>query len=89
MSGTPAIMVEVEKAASMIGTARRLLATGAVIDLAALEDMVRHLCAAVEGLATEDGRQYLPRLEALLGSLDALAEALKGQHGRLAGEGPR
>jgi hypothetical protein len=67
---------ELEKAASMVTTARRLLATGTMVDLSALEGKVRFICDALAGMAREDGRALMPIMERLISDLDHLAEAI-------------
>lgn len=67
---------ELEKAASMVTTARRLLTTGTMVDLSALEGKVRGICQSLAGMAHEDGRALLPTMERLIRDLDHLAEAI-------------
>lgn len=76
MSAPTDISEELEKAASMVMTARRLLATGTMVDLSALEGKVRGICDALAGMARDDGRALLPVMERLLRDLDRLAEAI-------------
>lgn len=76
MSAPTDIGEELEKAASMVTTARRLLATGTMVDLSALEGKVRSICEALAGMARDDGRALLPVMERLLRDLDRLAEAI-------------
>ena len=71
---------ELTKAASLVGTARRLLATGTEVDLAALVGKVRFVCDAVAGLDRKDGQGFRADLEALIADLDRLAAALKMRH---------
>ncbi len=67
---------ELEKAVSLVTTARRLLCSGTMVDLAALEGKVQGICGGIAELAREDGRTLLPLLERLLTDLDRLAEAI-------------
>jgi hypothetical protein len=71
-----ALHQELEKAATLVGTARRLLATGTEVDLAALEGRVRFVCGAVLDLDRSEGVTFRPSLEALVADLDRLAAAL-------------
>ncbi|ARJ64798.1 hypothetical protein WV31_03460 [Magnetospirillum sp. ME-1] len=71
---------ELEKAATLVGTARRLLATGTEVDLAALEGRVKFVCGAVLGLERTEGAAFRPGLEALVADLDRLAAALTQRH---------
>lgn len=71
---------ELTKAASLVGTARRLLATGTEVDLTALEGKVRFVCDAVTGLDRKDGQSLRADMEALIADLDRLAAALQMRH---------
>ncbi len=71
-----ALRQELEKAATLVGTARRLLSTGTEVDLAALEGRVRFVCGAVLDLDRSEGVTFRPGLEALVADLDRLAAAL-------------
>jgi hypothetical protein len=68
---------ELDKAASLVLTARRLLATGTMVDLSALEGKVRAICEEVAALAREDGRPLVPMMETLIGDLDRLEAAIQ------------
>jgi hypothetical protein len=64
---------EVTKVASLIMTARRLLAGGRLVDLTAIEQRVRSVCQTVSGMPVEDGRDLrddLQNLVDMLGQLD-------------------
>lgn len=76
MSAPKEIGEELEKAASMVMTARRLLATGTMLDLSALEAKVRLICDALVAMGRDDGRALLPVMERLIRDLDRLAEAI-------------
>ena len=71
---------ELTKAASLVGTARRLLSTGTEVDLTALEGKVRFVCDAVAALDRKDGQGFRPDMEALIADLDRLAAALQMRH---------
>ncbi len=79
------VEIEVRKVASMVGTARRLMATGTMVDLSELEGKVAGLCAAIEALPREEGRGLVGDLETLLSNLDRLAADIEAQHGRIHG----
>lgn len=68
---------ELDKAASLVLTARRLLATGTMVDLSALEGKVRAICDQLVAMGREDGRPLVPVMETLIGDLDRLAEAIQ------------
>jgi hypothetical protein len=86
MSDTERVRQELEKAASLVGTARRLLATGTMVDLAALEGKVRTICRGVIDLGLEDSQPLRPDMEALIVDLDLLAEAIRDRYDP---DGPR
>jgi hypothetical protein len=67
---------ELEKAVSLVTAARRLLACGTMVDLAALEGKVQTICAGISDMAREDGRALLPLMERLLTDMDRLADAI-------------
>ncbi|MGE4280340.1 MAG: hypothetical protein AB7G62_12170 [Magnetospirillum sp.] len=74
MSVSRQVNQELEKASSMVMTARRLLATGTTIDLSALEGRIKGVCDQVVELPREMGKGMIPALEKLIGDLDRLAE---------------
>ena len=78
------IWEELEKTVSVVGAARRLLVTGAKVDLAALEGRVRYVCRSVEGLDRIESRTMVPVMEALIDDLDHLADAMREYHAPLA-----
>lgn len=71
------LRAELEKARSLVGAARRLLATGTMVDLAALEGRVRQICDGIAGLTPETGRTFRPGIETLIADLDRLDLALR------------
>lgn len=71
---------ELQKVASLVTTARRLLATGTMVDLSALEGKVRAICEALAMMEREEAQIHLPTIEILVTDLDRLSEALKFQH---------
>jgi hypothetical protein len=86
MSRTPErVTVEVQKVAAMLLTARRLLAGGTMVDLAALQGMVSGVCDQVATLPREEGRALLPGLESLLRGLGYLGDDLDTLQARLTG----
>lgn len=68
---------ELDKAASLVLTARRLLATGTMVDLSALEGKVRAICEEVAAMARDEGRPLVPVMESLIGDLDRLEAAIQ------------
>ena len=64
---------ELAKVSSLVLTARRLVAGGALVDLSALEERVRLICDTVQQMPREEGQELLDELQALIGRLDQLA----------------
>jgi len=74
------IREELEKVASLIAGARRLMAEGRSVDLSALEDRVRTIAAAVQHAPGEVQAAYKEHLGVLVEIFDALESDLEGQH---------
>jgi outer membrane murein-binding lipoprotein Lpp len=68
---------ELTKVSSLVLTARRLLAGGALVDLAAIEERVRAVCLSIETMPREDGQALCAEVQALAAKLDKLEEDLK------------
>ena len=68
---------ELAKVSSLVLTARRLVAGGALVDLSALEERVRTVCETVQQMEREDGQGLLDELQALIGRLNQLAGDLE------------
>lgn len=77
------IWEELEKAISLVTTARRMMSTGARVDLSALEGKVRFVCTAAESLRDGESVTMLPVMEALIDDLDHLADSVSTHQGRL------
>lgn len=88
-SAPPDVRVEVQKVASMVTTARRLLAGGTMVDLSALQGMVSGVCSRVGALPRDEGRQMRGGLESLLRSLDSLQDDVEALHAKVTGGAPR
>lgn len=71
---------EMQKIASLIGTARRLLSEGRSVDLSAVEGHVERLCDSVLCLPTETARGLSPALQVLIETLDELGQELSSHH---------
>jgi hypothetical protein len=67
---------ELEKATSMVTAARRLLMTGTMVDLSALEGRVRLICETLAAMERQEGRDLLPDMETLIADLDRLSAAI-------------
>ena len=74
------LRLELEKAASLVGTARRLFATGTMVDLAALEGRVAKICRGAMTLEREEARGLCPGMESLIADLDLLAAAIRDRY---------
>ncbi len=68
------VLAALEAVAQRIGTARRLLAEGQMVDLAPVQAELESACQAVLELPRDEGRQLVALLEAMLDSLDRLEE---------------
>ncbi len=68
---------ELAKVSSLVLTARRLVAGGKLVDLAALGERVRAVCEVVESMPREDGRVLVGDMQTLMAKLDRLASDLE------------
>lgn len=73
------IREELEKAASLISGARRLMAEGRHVDLSAMEERVRAITQAIAA-APEVASAYKEHLQTLVGALDILEQDLQTHH---------
>jgi len=69
-----------------IAESRELLESGAVMELAGLDDQVRSLCDAVLQLSQEERVLYADRLQHVLADLQILGEAMVTQRDLVAEE---
>lgn len=74
------IREELEKTASLISGARRLMGEGRNVDLSALEERTRAVSAAVQSAPKAIAQGYAEHLDALMAALDALESDLETQH---------
>ena len=74
------IREELEKAASLISAARRLMGEGRNVDLGALGEHMRAVTLAVQGAPKDIAQGFTEHLEALMAALDALESDLETQH---------
>jgi hypothetical protein len=79
-SSSELVRQELEKASSLVGTAWRLLATGTMVDLAALEGKVSRICREAMELGRADGQSLCSDMEALIADLDLLAAAIRDRY---------
>ncbi len=80
------IATEMDKVASVIATARRMLDEGKMVDLSALGAKVEVLCEGARNAPPAEREALARSMEALVAALDDLAEALKTQFGTLCAE---
>ncbi|MBC8159183.1 MAG: hypothetical protein H8E94_07615 [Alphaproteobacteria bacterium] len=73
------VVSEMDKVASVIATARRMLDEGKMIDLSALSGKVESLCAMGIGAPPEEREAVARALEELVAALDALAQDIQKQ----------
>ena len=71
---------EARKVASLIDTARRLLAEGRMVELSALEGKVQTLCDAIRRAPPEDAEELKSPIRAILEGLDRLEAELTVQN---------
>ncbi|OEJ68707.1 hypothetical protein [Magnetovibrio blakemorei] len=80
MSDEELIREELEKTASLISGARRLMAEGRHVDLSAMEDRVRAITQAITAAAPKVAAGYRDHLEALMQALEVLETDLQSHH---------
>ncbi|HIJ63619.1 MAG TPA: hypothetical protein HPQ04_13070 [Rhodospirillaceae bacterium] len=85
MSGAGGLGDDLARLASLVFTARRLLAGGALVDLSAIEERVREVCGTVAAMPPDEGRGLVGDLQSLIGKLDRLGEDLRDRLDRFAG----
>ncbi len=85
LGGSP-IKTEVHKVASLVDTARQLLAEGRIVDLSALEGKVRLMCDAIQDAAPEEQAELREPVEAVINALDQLEADLTRQYGAILAE---
>ncbi|MEO5375555.1 MAG: hypothetical protein H7840_15010 [Alphaproteobacteria bacterium] len=73
---------DLDKITSLIATGRRLLAEGRLVDLSALEGMVKGTCADVATLPDEEARALMFDLQRLYADLEALESDLNAYRDR-------
>jgi len=79
-TGEDTIREELEKAASLISGARRLMAEGRNVDLSAMEERIRAITQAVASAAPEVASDYKEHLQTLMEALDVLEQDLQAHH---------
>ncbi len=77
MSFVHQVREELLKAVSLVVTARRLLETGTMVDLSALDGKVRFICGQAGTLGRDERDVVLPLMERLMGDLDSLSDAIQ------------
>lgn len=84
---TPDIASEMGKVASVITTARRMLAEGKMVDITALESKVAELCTGAKDLSPTERVEVARAMGSLIQGLDDLAIDLKAQYAAMNDEG--
>jgi hypothetical protein len=79
-----AVRAQLLEAATLVGTAKSLIAEGGVVDLAGLSARIETVCTVLPGLPSTEREALKPALVALMDGLGGLAEAVKAQHSALA-----
>ena len=74
---------DLQKAASLVGTAQRMAREGKVVDLSALEGHITHLCEKAPVLDDAAHAEIRPLMLALSDDLDRLYKDIAIQHGEL------
>lgn len=80
---TDNVREEVEKISSLVLAARRLMATGALVDLIAIQERVTDLCAAVEAMPKDESAVLKDDLADLIVRLDRLGADIAEYLGRM------
>ncbi|MBL6946498.1 MAG: hypothetical protein ISR47_07660 [Rhodospirillales bacterium] len=83
---TTDLVSEMDKVASVIATAQRMLTEGKMIDLSALSGKVELLCAQGISAPPEEREAVARALEKLVNALDDLAKDLKTQFQAIGGD---
>ncbi len=77
---TVAIMVDADKIASLVSTARTLLGDGKLVDLSALEGKVAGLCRRFDNVPPAAAEPFRAAIRAIMADLDLLAAELARQN---------
>lgn len=83
MSTLEATREEIAKVASLVVTARKLLAGGALLDLEAVEERVRALCTNIDTMAKSESVSLRDDAAALIDRLTLLEEDLRDHLGQI------
>ncbi len=85
-AGLVAIEIQCEKVATLIAAARRLLKENRMVDLGALEGMVRDLCTDIRDIPGEAAEGIMQAVQAIMSDLDTLQAELTAHQERIAGQ---
>ncbi|MFN4281250.1 MAG: hypothetical protein ACK4NA_01280 [Alphaproteobacteria bacterium] len=77
------LKLDLQNVASIIGTARALVAEGQPVNLAPLENEVRRLCETILALPGADNVPLRPMMVSLIDDLDKLAGDIRRRHADL------
>lgn len=78
---------ELEKVASVVAAARRVLSEGRMVDISGLQARVAKLCDAIMERAPNNASSLGHAMESLLADLDRLSDDLTRQFGVISGSG--
>ena len=78
---------ELEKVASVVAAARRVLSQGRMVDISGLQARVAKLCEAIMEQAPNNAPPLRHAMESLLADLDRLSDDLTRQFGIISGTG--
>lgn len=81
------IVLEMDKVAAVIATAKHLMADGRTIDLSPLEQKVQSLCGRVQKTPKPQRAGVIRAMEALIKTLDDLESAIRERIGGTADDG--
>ena len=77
------LKLDLQNVASIIGTARGLVAEGQTVNLTPLETEVRRLCDEIGVLPAPENMPLRPMMVSLIDDLDKLAEDIRRRHADL------
>lgn len=80
------IVLEMDKVAAVIATARRLMADGRTVDLAPLEGKIESLCGRVRETPVAQRDGVIRAMQSLIKALDDLEGAIRARVGGGSGE---
>lgn len=83
LAASDSLKLDLQNVASIIGTARALVAEGQQVNLAPLEKEVQRLCGEIAALPAADNVPLRPMMVGLIDDLDKLAGDIRRRHADL------